>query len=133
MKILISGYHNPKFKTITEYIENAISELGHKIAIFDDWNVCAPVPRRVQKILPFLEPLRLKKINKALLNLVKKENPDLCLIAGGTRILPETIKLIKSRKIKTVLWTIDAPIEFESIIKAAPFYDFVFCGGSEAV
>ena len=36
MKILFSGYHNPDFLTITEYMEMAIENLGHKPVVFDD-------------------------------------------------------------------------------------------------
>ncbi|MFT7538775.1 MAG: hypothetical protein ACI9F2_000926, partial [Lysobacterales bacterium] len=54
MKILISGYRNPKFETITEYIEKAVATLGHEVVFFDDWNFSVPTPGRIQKILPFL-------------------------------------------------------------------------------
>ena len=47
--------------------------------------------------------------------------------------MPETVKKIEKMKIKTILWTVDSPRNFEPIIKSAPFYDFVFCGGSEAI
>ena len=46
--------------------------------------------------------------------------------------MPKTIDTIKSRGIKTALWTIDAPKEFEPVRKAAAHYDFIFTGGSEA-
>jgi spore maturation protein CgeB len=31
------------------------------------------------------------------------------------------------------MWVIDAPINFSNILDAAPYYDFIFCGGTEAV
>ena len=34
--------------------------------------------------------------------------------------------------IPTVLWTIDAPLNFQPIIDAAPRYDYIFCQGTEA-
>jgi spore maturation protein CgeB len=33
----------------------------------------------------------------------------------------------------TVLWTIDAPLHFQPIIEVAPFYDHIFCQGTEAI
>jgi spore maturation protein CgeB len=82
--------------------------------------------------MPFLNRLDLMRINNLLISSIKSFKPDLFLEAGGYRILPETIDIIKKIGVKTVLWTIDAPRNFVPIIKAATHYDFVFTGGSEA-
>ena len=36
MKILFSGYHNPFFPTLTEYVEQAIKSLGFDLIPFED-------------------------------------------------------------------------------------------------
>ena len=130
MKILFSGYHNPHFMTITEYIERAIVKLGHTCISFDDRNFI--FPGRLRQRAPFIQKWDLNRINDKLIAAAFENSPDLCLISGGHRIFPGTILKIKERGILTALWTIDCPLDFEPILEAAPFYDFVFCGGTEA-
>jgi spore maturation protein CgeB len=130
MRILFSSYHNPSFWTITEYAERTIMKLGHELIPFDDRAFI--IPGRLRKSVRFLQDIDLKRLNRRLISLVSSTNPDLCLVAGGNRILPETVRKIKSQGIKTVLWTIDAPRNFQPILAAAPDYDFIFCGGTEA-
>ncbi len=130
MKILFSGYHNPNFVTITEYMEKAIERLGHSLFSFEDRAFM--IPGRLRKRVQFLQNWDLKRLNNKFFSLAFHNNPDLCLVTGGHRILPETVEKIKGRGIKTALWTIDPPIDFKPVINAAPFYDFVFCGGTEA-
>jgi spore maturation protein CgeB len=130
MRVLFSSYHNPSFWTITEYTERAIMKLGHELIPFDDREFI--FPGRLRKSVPFLQNIDLKRLNRRLISLAFSTNPDLCLVAGGNRILPETIQKIKSQGIITVLWTIDAPRHFQPILNSAPDYDFIFCGGTEA-
>ena len=42
MRILLSGYHNPHYLTVTEYIERAIAALGHELIVFNDRNHVIP-------------------------------------------------------------------------------------------
>lgn len=130
MRVLFSSYHNPSFWTITEYTERTIMKLGYELIPFDDRAFI--FPGRLRKNVSFLQDIELKRLNRRLISLASSTNPDLCLVAGGNRILPETVQIMKSRKIKTVLWTIDAPRHFQPILAAAPEYDFIFCGGTEA-
>jgi len=130
MKILFSSYHNPHFITITEYIERAIERLKHSLITYDDRKFI--IPGRIRERMLFLQKWDLNRINNKLISLAARCKPDLCLVAGGHRIFPDTIKKIKERGTRTVLWTIDSPNNFQPIINAAPDYDFVFCGGTEA-
>jgi len=130
MKILFSGYHNPFFQTITEYMENAIDKLGHTCIPFDDRAFL--LPGRIRQKAHFLHNWDLNRMNKHLLSLVSQARPNLCLISGGHRILPETIKRIKKKGIKTALWTVDLPFDFSPILEASPHYEYIFCGGTEA-
>lgn len=130
MKVLFSSNKNPHFITITEYIENAFNATGCETLFFN--NRAFIIPGRIRERMTYLNKLDLKRINKKLISAIKSFKPELFLEAGGHRILPETVNQIKKDGIKTALWTIDAPRDFEPIIKAAPHYDFVFTGGSEA-
>jgi spore maturation protein CgeB len=130
MKILLSGYHNPHFLTITEYIERAVEKSGHSLLSFDDRSFI--IPGRIRKRVEFLQRWDMKRLNKRFASQAESFKPDMCLITGGHRISPETVEKIKRGGIKAVLWTIDLPTDFQPIIEAAPHYDFVFCGGTEA-
>ena len=131
MKILFSSHHNPHFFTITEYLEKAIRFLGHELFIFEDCNHL--IPGRIRERVPFLNQLDLDIINKKILVLAESVNPDIAIVMGGHRISSETISILKSLGIVCILWTIDAPNNFQPIINAAPFYDHIFCQGTEAI
>jgi spore maturation protein CgeB len=130
MKVLFSSYHNPSFWTITEYTEKAIEKSGHELIPFDDRAFVIPGIFR-QKVR-LLQKWDLNRLNNQLLSLASDSRPNLFLVAGGNRILPETVQKIKNLGIQTALWTIDAPRDFQPILNAAPSYDFIFCGGTEA-
>ncbi len=130
MKILFSSNKNPQFLTITEYIEKAFKSSGCELLFFDNRDFI--IPGRIRNRLPFLNNLDLMRINNKLVTAIKSYKPHILLEAGGHRILPDTLKKIKRHGILTALWTIDPPLDFEPLRKAAPCYDFVFTGGSEA-
>jgi spore maturation protein CgeB len=131
MRILFSSYHNPHFLTITEYIESAIELSGHELIPYDDRQHI--VPGRIRSRVGFLNTLDLMRINGKLISLCKESRPDIAVVAGGHRITGPTIGKLKKYDIKSVLWTIDAPINFQPILGAAPFYDHIFCQGTEAI
>ena len=131
MKILLSGYHNPHFLTVTEYMENAIKDLGHDIIVFDDRQHI--IPGRLRQRIPWLHQLDLQHINKKIVKLTLKTRPDVAIVTGGHRIDRKAIDRLNENGICTVLWTIDAPRDFQPIIDVAHLYKYVFCQGSEAV
>ncbi|MFV1952016.1 MAG: glycosyltransferase [Nitrospinota bacterium] len=130
MKILFSGYHNPDFITITEYIEFAIKGSGHEPLIFDNRRFV--IPGRIRDRVQLLHKIDIKRINKDLLSRVRRFKPDIFLETGGNRILPETVDSINREGVKTILWTTDVPIGFVPILEAAPHYNYVFTCGTEA-
>lgn len=131
MKVLFCGYHNPHFSTITEYVEGALRDLGHEVVVFDDRQLI--FPGRVRDRIEGARRFALDYLNYQLRGLAAKVRPDLCLVSGGHRVSRETICRLKLMGITTALWTIDAPHHFQPIIDVAAIYDYVFCGGSEAV
>ena len=131
MKILCSGYHNPYYLTITEYIERAIIDQGHKLKIFDDRQHL--MPGRLRGRIKLLDRLSHRWINWNFIRCAFNFNPDIVLVTGGHRINAESLQTLKAIPTRCVLWTTDAPIRFKQILSAAPFYDCIFCQGTEAV
>ena len=131
MKILSSGYHNPHYATFTEYAEAAIRRSGRDLITFDDAQFI--IPGRFRDMAAFLQKWDLERMNRKFLSLARKHKPDLCLVMGGYRILPETIKRIKEEGITCALWTTDPPFDFNLLMEIGPLYDFIFCAGTEAV
>jgi len=130
MKVVFSSNRNPHFPTITEYIEKALRGVTSQVIFYDDRNFM--IPGRIKDNWSYLSGWDLRRMNKRLLAQVRSFKPDLFLVAGGHRIFPETVTEIKSETILAALWTIDAPRNFKPIIASAPYYDYIFTGGSEA-
>jgi spore maturation protein CgeB len=130
MKVLFSSNKNPHFETFTEYIESGFRENNCQTRFFENRDFI--MPGRMRDKRGFLHRWDLGRLNKRLLGIAQAYKPDLFLEAGGWNILPDTVDALKKLHIKTALWTIDAPRIFGPIRTAAPHYDFVFTGGSEA-
>ena len=131
MKVLLSGYHNPNFITVTEYIERAIIKLGHELIPFDDRKHI--IPGRFRYKSRILNNLDLYLMNKRLMGCVSRKNPQLAIITGGNRTTARSLQRMKDSEIVTVLWTTDYPGKFENIQTTAPIYDHIFCQGTEAI
>lgn len=131
MKILFSGYHNPHFLTVTEYIENAITELGHELYVFDDRQHI--IPGRIRSRIKYFNQIDLQYINHKFLSLALKAKPDIIIVSGGHRITSSALKRLAKAGLCVTLWTLDAPLNFQPIIKSAPFYNLIFCMGTEAI
>jgi spore maturation protein CgeB len=131
MKIVMVGYHNPNFINSIVYREKALKDLGHQLIAFDESAYI--FPGRVRQALPIIQKWDLEKLNKRLIDLVKREKPDLCIVVGGHTILPSFVSKIKGMKVPIALWTTDVPVHFENILACAPFYTHLFCAGSEAM
>lgn len=130
MKVLFSSNKNPHFETFTEYIEKAFRKNGCETLFFENRDFV--IPGRIRDRASFLHHWDVQRLNKRLISIAQTYKPDLFLEAGGWNIVPKTVDALREMNIKTALWTIDAPRIFEPIREAAPHYDFVFTGGSEA-
>lgn len=131
MKILFSSNKNPHFKTFSDYIESAFRQTGNSTIFFE--NRTFALPGMLRDRFVSLQNWDLRRLNKTLIEKAMEFKPQIFVEAGGWNILSETIDQFKSMGITTVLWTIDAPINFEPINNVALHYDFVFCQGTEAV
>ena len=131
MKILFSGYHNPHYETVTEYMERALRALGHDVVVYDDRRHV--IPGRIRSRVGWLHRLDLAFINRGLADAARREAADAVVVTGGDRILPETVDRIRAMGIVTALWTTDPPKGCVPHLRAAPHYDHIFCQGSEFV
>lgn len=131
MKVLLIGYHNPYYLTITEYIEKAITALGQELFVLDEGNHL--LPGRIRQRVNWLESLDRRQFEDRILAIARDVKPEIVLASGGDRVRPQTLQTLRSMGVPTVLWTTDAPARFEPILEAAPHYDHVFCQGTEAV
>jgi spore maturation protein CgeB len=132
MKILFCGYRNPNFITVTEYSERALAAAGAEVRFFNDRGFA--LPGRLRESVPLLGRLDLAALNRRLVRAAAAYRPDVVLACGGTRVLPSALRGLRDMGIATVLWTIDPPqLDSPALLAAAPFYDRIFCGGTEAV
>ncbi|ODS31692.1 MAG: glycosyltransferase [Candidatus Scalindua rubra] len=135
MKILYSGYHNPNFITITEYVERAISQLGYELETYDYRQHI--IPYRISERMPFLYRWDMNKLNNGLIKCISRFKPDIFLVNWGGTFYPETIAEIKKRfNVITINWLIDFPGEpgvLETAIKVVPSYDYFFAQSTDAL
>ncbi len=131
MKIALCTYHNPHFINTSIYREEAIKSLGHELVAVEDRDYL--LPGRVRQFFSFLQRWDLKRMNRNFIKIAEYEKPDLWIVVGGFTTLPSTVQEIKSLGIPVILWTTDVPKNFQNVIDAAPFYNRIFCAGSEAI
>ena len=135
MKILYSGYHNPNFITITEYVEKAILQLGDEIETYDYRQ--HTIPYRISERIPFLYRWDMNKLNRGLIKCVDRFKPDILLVNWGGTFYPETISEIRRRfNVTTINWLIDfpgGPGVLDAAIKVVPSYDYFFAQSTDAL
>jgi spore maturation protein CgeB len=131
VRILISGYHNPNYVTVTEYIEKAVRSIGHDVTTFNDRNHI--FPGRLRKKFGFLQKLSVAAINRELVKLVAQSRPDVVLVTGGHRITGKALRSLVGMKARVVLWTTDPPRASDMMFETALHYDHLFCQGTEYV
>jgi spore maturation protein CgeB len=132
MKILYAGYHNPHFISFAEYVERAITGLGHELATCDycDWLI----PGRIRDRVHFLHEWDVNRINENLIRKVKKFSPDVVLVNGGYTIPASTVLTIKSFSSAVfVNWIADFPLKFVEYERVGPYYDYFFTSGTDSL
>ncbi|MBF0571574.1 MAG: glycosyltransferase [Candidatus Omnitrophica bacterium] len=131
MKVMLVGYHNPNFTNSMVYRDKAVEYLGHQLISFDDRGFL--LPGRVREAVVYLQEWDLQRLNREIIKCARLKHPDVCIVVGGHRVLPQTVSAIKNMGIPTALWTTDVPIDFENVLASALFYDKLFCAGTEAL
>ena len=131
MKILLSGYHNPHYLTVTEYIERAVRCLGHELIVFNDRDHF--IPGRLRKRWKPLQAMSLAVINLNLVKLAVRTRPDIIIVTGGHRVTQSGLRSLIRRGFRVALWTTDSP-KIGDLMRATAFdYHFIFCQGTEYV
>jgi len=131
MRVIFSGYHNPHFPTITEYIERAFRELGHEVFSYDERALL--LPGRLRAWLPRLQAWEVRRINAGLVRLAARTRCELAVVSGGHGIFADSVGALRRLGTTTALWTTDPPHNFGPVRAVAPAFDLVFCQGTEAV
>jgi len=131
MKIVFVSNHNPHFANTNKYRIEVFEQSGHQVVFFEDRNFI--IPGRIRDKISFFHNWDIARINRNLLKSLKQTKPDVCLVVGGSRIVAETVRKIQTMDIKVVLWTADVPKLFENLKIAVPYYDYIFCSGSEMI
>jgi len=131
VKILISGYHNPHYLTVTEYIERAVRQLGHEVIVFNDRDHL--IPGRLRKRWAPLQSISVAAINVNLIRLAERTRPGMIVVTGGHRITRGGLRTLIRKGFRVVLWTTDLP-QAEDLMRTTAFdYHSVFCQGTEYV
>lgn len=125
----------PDYLHTNIYREKAIRELGHDLFYFDDRQFS--LPGRIRDRIGFLEKWEHARLNKKIVRAAEDVKPDLTIVMG-TRLpllTKETVQKIKKINCHVVLWVTDPPRwhGYRMIEKTAPFYDYVFCAGTEHI
>jgi spore maturation protein CgeB len=131
MKVLVVSNLNPHFTNTNVYRLNAIRKLGHEALFFSDNDFF--LPGRIRDCFGFLQAWDLDRLNRKLVRTVAGIRPDICVFVGGFRTTRKALTAIKATGTRIALWTTDAPINYDNILKTASVYDHVFCAGTEAV
>lgn len=131
MNVLVSGYHNPHYVTVTEYIERAVRGLGHNLVVFNDRDHL--LPGRLRRRWRVLQAMSLATINRRLVSLALRTRPDLILITGGHRVTARALGKLKRDGFQTALWTTDMPAADDRMRTTATDYTCVFSQGTEYV
>jgi glycosyltransferase involved in cell wall biosynthesis len=137
MRVLISGYHNPNFITITEYVEEAIKNLGHELIVFDDRKHI--IPGRIRKRIRWLHEFDLRHINTQFISLALNTNPDVVIVTGDYHHVfcggTEAQEILEKNGIFDTNWLpfacapeFHCPIYLSSKEKITPAKDVVFVG-----
>lgn len=86
----------------------ALKDLGQQVVPFRDSEYFTGIIGRKQRAVPILGPALLR-MNRALIEFVDDEKPDILLAWRGTHLLPFTIKAINKRGVLTVSYNNDDP------------------------
>lgn len=116
--LLVTSYHKGR---LGWFCHRAFEKLGVETSIFN----------YDQK---FLFSYRYGVINKRLVDVVRREKPDVLFVTKGKCIFPETVEKIKSKfGVLTCNWWPDDPLDFKASLKKAACYDFYFTNDKDTI
>lgn len=122
MKIVLSIPENLKTVPMNRYVYQTLVEMGHEVRIFNfsSQGIYSRLLKKVSKER-FLDHL-----DRALLNLIDREKPDLFLTIFGFNHSREVLRRIKEKAVPTACWWLNDPFQFERSAEKAGCYDYYF-------
>lgn len=141
MNILVVGNH-PNF-SVEYYVTQALKQLGVN-ATFLGYreffnNKLFNITRMTMTRYPFFRNTFcqwafLKRFNLHLKEMIDSGSVDLVIVIKGEMVFPKTLAYMSSKKIPHVLWFIDDPRFFDSLVRhIAQSYDHVFTSSTEPI
>jgi len=131
MKVLFVGYKNPAFWAVTDYVEVALTGMGHHVLFFDYRSYW--VPGRLRDRVGILDDWDRWVLNRRLRSKIHEFRPDVFLVLGGHTLEPETIQAARRAGAIATAWFADYPLLFERYVVLAPHYDRFFASGTDAL
>ncbi|OGR02053.1 MAG: hypothetical protein A2520_03155 [Deltaproteobacteria bacterium RIFOXYD12_FULL_53_23] len=132
MKIVYVRSYFSKFKTLYDYLEEALQRAGHEVYPFD--YRAYGIPSRIRKYNKYIEDVGLYKINRDFTRLVEEIRPDMLLMLHGFTITASTLQNLKEKYgMITVNWLCDYPREFDIACHYASLFDHFLVSGSDAL
>ena len=132
MKIVYVRSYFSKFKTLYDYLEEALQRAGHEVYPFD--YRAYGIPARVRQYNKYIEEVGLYKINHDFTRLVEEVRPDMLLMLHGFTITADTLQNLKEKYgMITVNWLCDYPREFDIACHYASLFDHFLVSGSDAL
>ena len=127
MKILFSGYHNPRFMSVTDYTERALRALGHELSVFDHRKFI--LPGRCHQYSRLARRLDLAWLNRRFVRQARRFRPDLVLVNQGANLEPAALERVRQKLgVPIVNWFQDYPVQYDRSVEIAPAYDHFFWG-----
>lgn len=152
MKILLAAPRSEDtLGMIGRYCERAVKSLGYEVEVFDfrqslylesvvGTSIKSKIKRYVpgfHRVMPVIDTVRNKKINKNLFEFAADYKPDILLVLKGENIFPETlIKIRNELNVITANWFLDTVFSPYSEISAERIslsYDYFFMIDSKDV
>ncbi len=123
MKIALAIPTHLKTVPMGKYCEQALTELGHEVALFDFSTTRSE--RLMDKILPARDEEK-THMNRRLRKFIERERPELFITLFGFDLSRQSMNYIRQRSIPSACWWINDPFQFQRARDKAANYDFLF-------
>jgi len=134
LRVFYCGYHNPRYSTVTEYTERALSRAGAELRVADFR--AFRLPGRVHRWVPALAVWDRARLNRALLAQVARDRADVFVSHWNLNVFADTWAAIRRRGIPTVCQFLDYPGEpgyIEAAERCGGQFDHFFCQSTDVL
>ena len=134
VRVLYCGYHNPRYPTVTEYTERALSQVGVQLQVCDFRAFV--LPGRIHQWVPALAAWDHARLNRELVARVERERPDVFVSHWNLNIFADTWAAIRQRGVRTVCQFFDYPGDpgyIEAAQQCGSHFDHFFCQSTDVL